>query len=111
MFSVVPGVRLRRRRPLELVGVAEAAAVLGISKAALYARRRLALLGRGRVTFPEPVCVLACGPIWWASQIVAYQRAYELGSEQAAVEQSARDRDDVLRFEWVLRSLPISEEQ
>ena len=68
--------------PEQLVGVAEAAAMLGISKAALAARRsasghRPGFVGPADrpVPFPEPLVVLACGPIWRRSQITGYMAA------------------------------------
>lgn len=88
--------RLGRREPakqagLDLVGVAEAAALLGISKAALCERRRLSKLGRGRTRFPEPVARLCCGPIWLRRQIVDYADAYQRAPRQA-VGESERER-------------------
>lgn len=68
--------------PGELAGVAEAAALLGISKAALVARRtasghRPGFVGPAdrAVPFPVPLVVLACGPIWQRSQIIEYMQA------------------------------------
>lgn len=64
----------------QLVGVAETAAMLGISKAALAARRAASGHRPGYVgprdcpvPFPEPLVVLACGPVWLREKIVAYQ--------------------------------------
>lgn len=69
----------------QLVGVAEAAAMLGLSKGALAARRAASghrpgyVDSRDRpVPFPEPLVVLACGPVWLREQILAYQAAREL---------------------------------
>lgn len=65
---------------LDIVGAAEAAALLGISKGALADRRRASGHRPGYVgprdlpvTFPEPLAVLACGPVWLRKQILAYQ--------------------------------------
>jgi hypothetical protein len=76
----------RRGPKLELVGVAEAAALLGISKAALCERRRLSARGRSRAPFPEPVAALACGPIWLRRQIVDYAGGYQGAPKQAVRE-------------------------
>lgn len=54
---------------LELVGLQEAAKLLGISKSTLSERRRAG-------TFPDPVVELACGPIWQRAQIEAHGTAY-----------------------------------
>jgi predicted DNA-binding transcriptional regulator AlpA len=67
---------------LDLVGVAEAAALLGISRSSLWERRgRKDLLGR-IPEFPKPVAELACGPIWQRSQIREYKRARERARRQ-----------------------------
>ena len=50
-----------------LVGVAEAATILGWDK-----RRIFTYLGRGR--FPEPLAALASGRVWLRSDIEAYAR-------------------------------------
>lgn len=60
--------------PLELVGAAETAELLGISRSALWDRRG----GRGsrsQPPFPEPVAELRCGPIWPLAEVVDYLRA------------------------------------
>jgi hypothetical protein len=63
---------------LELVGLAEAAELLGISKAALWERRYGRCDQANRPpSFPEPVAVLKCGPIWLRGQIEEYKRTYE----------------------------------
>lgn len=54
---------------LELVGVHEAAAMLGISKSALAERRR-------SESFPEPLAELRCGPIWLRSEVEAYKGTF-----------------------------------
>ena len=60
---------------LELVGLAEAAELIGIPKATLCDRRhRTFVLGDELPAFPEPVAELKCGPIWLRSQIDAYRR-------------------------------------
>ncbi len=53
-----------------MVGVAEAAAILGWDK-----RKVSDYLKRG--TFPEPYQKLACGPIWLESTILEYKRDRE----------------------------------
>jgi hypothetical protein len=68
-----------RRRPLtpktaeqasaitvDLVGLAEAAELAGIGRAALSLRRQQ------HTNFPKPVAELRCGPIWFRWQIEAY---------------------------------------
>lgn len=54
---------------LELVGVHEAAELLGISKSALSERRRAG-------TFADPVAELACGPIWRRTDIEMHAAEY-----------------------------------
>jgi hypothetical protein len=58
--------RTRDGQP-DLVGVAEAAAILGISANAISTRRT-----RGR--FPEPLVTLSCGPIWRQEDIEALRK-------------------------------------
>lgn len=54
------------RLKLDLVGLAEAAELAGIGRAALSLRRRQ------HRNFPEPVAELRCGPIWFRWQIGTY---------------------------------------
>jgi hypothetical protein len=51
---------------LDLVGVWEAAELLGISRSGLAARRR------SHGSFPRPVAEPRCGPVWFRWQIQAY---------------------------------------
>jgi hypothetical protein len=51
---------------LDLVGVCEAAELVGISRSALAARRR------SHGSFPRPVAEPRCGPVWFRWQIQAY---------------------------------------
>jgi hypothetical protein len=51
---------------LDLVGLAEAAELAGIGRAALSLRRRQ------HGNFPEPVAELRCGPVWFRWQIETY---------------------------------------
>lgn len=66
---------------LELVGVWEAAQLLGVSRQALRARRLASgfppgyRAGADCVPFPEPVAELRCGPVWERQQISDYQTA------------------------------------
>jgi hypothetical protein len=59
----LPPMRLR----LDLVGIAEAAELLGIKRSALAERRKR------HTSFPEPVAELRCGPVWFRAQIEHYQ--------------------------------------
>jgi hypothetical protein len=54
------------RLELDLVGLAEAAELLGIGRSALWERRR-------HVSFPLPVAELRCGPVWFRGQIEHYR--------------------------------------
>jgi hypothetical protein len=54
------------RMVLDLVGVFEAAEVLGITRSAFADRRR------SHRTFPPPLAELRCGPVWFRWQIQAY---------------------------------------
>jgi hypothetical protein len=51
---------------VDLVGLAEAAELAGIGRAALSLRRKQ------HANFPQPVAELRCGPIWFGWQIEAY---------------------------------------
>lgn len=53
---------------MELVGVAEVATMLGVSRA------RVGQLAK-RADFPGPVARLAAGPVWDTSSIVEWARA------------------------------------
>ena len=55
------------RGPLDLVGVAEAAVILEVSK-----QRVIQLAARS--TFPAPVARLAAGPVWHRSEVESYHR-------------------------------------
>jgi hypothetical protein len=57
---------------LDLVGLAEAADILEIGRAALAERRR------SHATFPPPVAELRCGPVWFRAQIEHYRRTEAL---------------------------------
>lgn len=54
-------------RPLELVGMSEVCQLLGLSRGAVFGRRRAG-------DFPPPVAELASGPVWLREAIVAYCR-------------------------------------
>jgi hypothetical protein len=91
----------RGRSPrLDLVGLAEAAALLGISRSALC-QRRLTEARRGEAGVPVPVAELSCGPIWRRTQILAYQELRELGPEYVAEQEAAWAR----RLEHVLATM------
>ena len=51
---------------VDLVGLAEAAELAGIGRAALSLRRSR------HVNFPAPVAELRCGPVWFRWQIETY---------------------------------------
>lgn len=66
---------------LDLVGLSEVAGLLGITPAAVTARRRSSGHRPGYrraweqpLPFPEPVAELRCGPIWKLEQILQYQQ-------------------------------------
>lgn len=93
-----------RKEAPELVGLAEAAPLLGVSKAALWERRR----GRSRIAqllpFPQPIAELKCGPIWLRSQIEDYaQKSAEL--EHSLREERELGIDPAL--DSVLWALPV----
>ena len=97
----------RKRERLDLVGVTEAAELLGISKAALCERRRRSLLGGEPVGFPEPVAELRCGPVWRRGQLERYRRERELGPVRFAAECAEAERGRQERMEQALmRRLP-----
>ena len=60
-----------------LVGVAEAAELLGVSRGTISLRRRPSVKwwpGDDLPPFPKPVTVLRCGPIWLRSAFLEYRR-------------------------------------
>ncbi|MDX6479645.1 MAG: hypothetical protein QOG85_155 [Gaiellaceae bacterium] len=66
---------------LQLLGTAEVAKILGITKQAIADRRRYSpwslYADAGRPEFPKPIAELACGPIWDAREIHSYKRRYQ----------------------------------
>lgn len=60
------------RSPLPaLVGVAETAAILGVS------RQRVSALAAGNTRFPRPVMRLAAGPVWLRPAIEQFERQWD----------------------------------
>lgn len=82
--------RTRRRRAPELVGVAEAAELLGVSRPALLNRRNgrgltrqtSRLPGAEAVPFPPAVLELRCGPLWLRADVIDYGIAHALLDER-----------------------------
>lgn len=66
--SITPKTAEQRSAVLavDLVGLAEAAELAGLSRAALSGRKR------DHANFPTPVAELRCGPVWFRWQIQAY---------------------------------------
>lgn len=62
---------------LDLVGLAEAAELLDVSKAVLCERRRGPRPDDSLPVFPKPVAELKCGPVWLRSQVESYREAWE----------------------------------
>jgi hypothetical protein len=60
-----------RPKPVRLAGTHEAAAILGISKSSVHDR------ARSDPDFPAPLARLACGTIWDADELKAYEKAYD----------------------------------
>ena len=78
--------------PLELVGVAEAAELLGRSKATVCERRRRrSVPGDALPPFPVPVAALKCGPVWERTQIDAYRAEAERLSQLSWFERNYPD--------------------
>ena len=66
----------RARRHPELVGLAEAAEMVGVAKSTILDRRVPRAYRRGQLAplrpFPEPVAELRCGPIWLKADVEKY---------------------------------------
>jgi hypothetical protein len=60
---------------LELVGLAELAELLGLTRLAVSTRRSAPgpFIGDRRARLPAPLAELKCGPIWTREQIEAYR--------------------------------------
>jgi hypothetical protein len=58
-------------KAVRLAGVQEAAEILGITKSSVYDRART------DPDFPQPLARLACGTIWDADALKAYDKAYD----------------------------------
>ena len=87
----------RHGESLELLGVAEAAELLGISKAVLCARRqRRCQPGDALPAFPAPLQMLKCGTIWLRTEVEAYQREAERLASLSWLERRYGDEDDPL---------------
>lgn len=56
----------------EIWGMTEVCANLELSRARIHQFRREGV--PGMAAFPQPVTILACGPIWLASEIKAWDR-------------------------------------
>lgn len=65
--TIARGDSARTEAMLNLLGVAEAAAMLGVDRSQIGRWRRA-----GR--FPAPVLELAAGPLWWVEQIEEFER-------------------------------------
>ena len=61
---------------LDLVGVAEIAEMLGIS------RQRVHAISQSHDEFPAPVADLSAGKIWHRHEVVAWARAHRQGNRQ-----------------------------
>jgi hypothetical protein len=59
---------------LQIFGAAEAADYLGISRMSFRARLYQDRKGISDGSLPEPMWVLACGPIWTKSQLDAWKQ-------------------------------------
>jgi hypothetical protein len=77
---------------VDLVGAAETAELLAITRSALWERRHNPGRWAGRLPpFPKPVAELRCGPIWLRSQIEDYRQASEdLSLDRALSEVGSR---------------------
>jgi hypothetical protein len=65
---------------LDLVGVAEAAEFLDVSKVVLCERHRRPRPDDSFPVFPKPVAELKCGPVWLRSQVESYVEEWRLTS-------------------------------
>jgi hypothetical protein len=85
----------------DLLGVHEAAELLGLTRAGLRKRRSAA-------DFPAPAAELACGPVWTRAQLVEYARRRAARYyERPAVEALAGRGEDVLSLEEAARILAV----
>lgn len=91
-----------------LVGLAEAATLLGLSKGALSERRRSGRYQGRLLTFPEPIARLACGPVWLHSQIEDYRS--RLDGQQRPLWDEEREALDE-RLEQALCDIELSDLQ
>lgn len=63
---------------LDLLGLAEVAKLLHLSKGALGERRRRTYRPGDLIpAFPEPIITLRCGPVWLREQILVYDAECE----------------------------------
>jgi hypothetical protein len=79
---------------LKLVGAAEAAEIIGISRATLSERRQR-VFKAGDVQplrFPAPIAELRCGPVWHEADVVAYAKEAERRASLGWYERYELDR-------------------
>jgi len=57
---------------LDLVGLAEAAEIIGVERSTISNRRRRTTPPPRHPSFPTPIAELRCGPIWLRQQITDY---------------------------------------
>jgi hypothetical protein len=81
----------------ELLGLAETAELLGISKAAICDRRRRKVRARRPPrALPAPLAELKCGPVWEQAQIAAYAAEAERLFVLSWLERHGIDPDELL---------------
>ena len=87
---------------IDLVGVAEIAQSLEVTKATVSTWRERGLL-------PRPVATLACGPIWRADDVTRWANSTGRGAMVRRGEVSAQDLRDAVAYLDTARSQTVSE--
>jgi hypothetical protein len=79
----------------DLLGLAEAAALLRVSKAVLCERRSRSFRPGDRLpAFPVPLVQLQCGPIWSRAELVAYRAEAKRRARRSWYSRYTRDVEE-----------------
>jgi predicted DNA-binding transcriptional regulator AlpA len=98
---------VRKIQRLKLLGLAEVAELLGMSKAAVIRLRVPRQRRRDRVPFPRPAVELACGPVWCRAQIERYLDDRARGPAVTAAERARERREYERALDRILHELPF----
>jgi hypothetical protein len=92
----------KKTKPPELVGLAEAAELLGIPSSSLVTRRQRRQFPRAELLpprpFPPTIAELRCGPIWLKADVVEYADEAERRRKLTWLQRADLDRENGVPF-------------